>query len=175
MSLGKESKIIIIVVAIIAIIVIAAAALSMSGMFAPTVEMSEYEFEGCSMVIPNDTNVSYYPTESSGIEILTWNFDYYNETGENAESDYIEFEVVSGSSLVSESTYIQRKVADGAVNMGKYGEWTILDISNMSYDSGEYVYAGDYFLVSSDSSHIYELNGDNLDFLKQMADSFVKK
>ena len=173
MSLSKES---LIIIAIAVIVVIAAVV----GFFVfsggqQDIVYEPYSFYGCTFDLPENTSMllEFNDTSSGGVQIDTYGFNYKSNNrniSEYNESFYVELEIAHGGNIISSvADYVSNVAKDGAVKEGTYGDWTIINIENYS---STYDYPGDYFLVSTDGSAFYNLCGDDLVILKEIADSF---
>lgn len=173
MKLSKES-LIIIAVAVIIVVVAAVGFFAFSG-GQQEVVYEPYQFYGCTFDLPENVSMltEFNDTSSGGVEIDTYGFNYVSNNrniSEYNESFYVELEIAHGGNIISSvSDYVKNVAEEGAVQEGTYGDWTIINIEN--YNS-TYNYPGKYFLVREDGSAFYNLCGDDLDILKEIADSF---
>lgn len=173
MKLGKESLIIIAVVAII--VVVAAVGFFVFSGGQPDIVYEPYSFYGCTFDLPEGTEMltEFNDTSSGGVQIDTYGFNYISNNrniSEYNESFYVELEIAHGGNIIdSVSQYVSNVAEDGAVKEGTYGDWTIINIDNYT---STYNYPGSYFLVRQDGSSFINLCGDNLDILKEIADSY---
>lgn len=155
-----------VIIVIIAIVAIFATGIisTDSLMGQPPVENKTFDFEGCTLVLPETTAVlNLTGEEDSGVSSV-----FYLIT-DNSTNTTFTLAVGSGSNLVpSANDYIANLASQGynVQKDGEYDGWTIVK------DSDEDNYK--YELVKVDGK-AYVLSGDDLEHLKSVVDTFEKK
>ena len=136
------------------------------------VENETYQFDGFTLDFPTNVSMYNYTTndESDYNSVTT----YVNWNDENDSPHSVEVITMKGSSLVSsEDEYFSNVQRYGAEKVGTYGEWTIVDMRNLTGDNGESVDEG-YVLVHHTGDRLVGLSGDDLELLKKVSDTFKK-
>ncbi len=124
------------------------------------------EFDNFTLDLPVDTEVINSTIEKTGLTVNSFNVT-------SNSSDLKQVDVLTGSAVVNSAEDYIRIVAQNATNITNqtYGNWSIGDLSKLP-DKGPYY---DYMLVYHDGSKLVSLQSDNLDALKQIADTFKEK
>ena len=130
----------------------------------PAATNQTFNFSGYSLVFPSDaaiTNDSY--TTESGIEV-----DSYIVS---ASGDTYIIEVSKGSAMVTSAQEYARNMVnnDGASINNSYGNWTVIDFTS----AGNTTYSN-YVLANYIDGTLFEIQGDDLDKMKSIVDTFKK-
>ena len=125
-----------------------------------------YTFDGFTLDIPEDANVHYKNESDRTADINIYTID--NKGGDD-------FLVTSASGEVasSMSKYTSMMENAGAVDEGTHGDWTIFNIKKADLNVGRSMNAeSDYMMVNLTHKKIITLQGDDLDALKKMSDTY---
>ena len=130
-----------------------------------TVANETFSFSGFTLDFPNGTaviNDSY--TTPSGIEVNS----YIVSTGEATYT----VEVSHGSEMVTSSQEYAHNMVDnhGASVGNSYGNWTVINFT--SVENSTY---SDYILANYIDGTLFEIQGDDLDQMKSIIDTFKKE
>ncbi len=119
-----------------------------------------YKFDGFTLNLPQNAEVvptNHTHQSSKGV---------YNGVEYEIKSDSQNFTVSvdKGEGIGENITeYISIWEEDGATNEGSYGDWSIMKLAN-----------GKYRLAKFEGSTVITISGNNLDFLKNVTDTYKK-
>ena len=118
------------------------------------------------LYLPADTEVANSTIEKTGLTVNSFNVT-------SNSTDLKQVDVLTGSAVVNSAEEYIRVVTQNTTDLTNqtYGNWSIGDLSKLP-DKGPYY---DYMLVYHDGSKLVSLQSDNLDTLKQVADTFKEK
>ena len=118
------------------------------------------------LYLPADTEVANSTIEKTGLTVNSLNVT-------SNSTDLKQVDVLTGSAVVNSAEEYIRVVTQNTTDLTNqtYGNWSIGDLSKLP-DKGPYY---DYMLVYHDGSKLVSLQSDNLDTLKQVADTFKEK
>lgn len=151
-----------IIAAVIVVALIAIVALMGSG-GQTAVDNKTFVFdEGCTLDLPVNAVILNETSKDNGVNLKS----YYITTND----DYFILEILTGNIVTSMDQFKFNAVASGATSEGTYGDWEVFNIENVKLPDGqEHV---KYMLAKMDDTHIYQIEGDNLDNVKAVADTF---
>ena len=128
-------------------------------------------FDTFTLSLPDNTNVVNDSRTSFGITFKEYGVDY--NIGKNDIRMFVDVAKGNGT-MVSVDEYKNSWIHDGAKDGGKYGNWTIIDISSTSSKDRNGM---NYLLIQNTSASFDILMGGDLNELKKVSDTFkqVKK
>lgn len=133
------------------------------------VENQTYDFNECTLDIPSDATVVNKTVNEQGVLLETFVITYANGTP-------MLLETLSGGNIVPTiDDYKMNAAYLGAKYLEDHGKWAVFNTTNADLgddSSQEYV---DYVLAYHDGTHIYQIEGNDLDLLKSVADTFKAK
>lgn len=128
-----------------------------------------YTFEGFTLDLPEGASMFNFSSDSDGVYMNTYYVSWGSEQDGNNES--IDVTYAKGENMVtSAEEFVQNWVDMGAVSEGQYNGWSIINRNGVPNDNGG-SYSG-YMMAKYVDGSMYILMGDDLDFLKGVADSF---
>ena len=142
----------ILTILIIALALFSCMGAASAGLFDFLGGMESHTFSGFTLDIPSGSNVNENYVTINNVTLMT----YTIESGSHNLTVYI-----TGGNVVSKEKYLSNWVSDGATNEGTHGNWTIIKEKD-----------GNYRLAKHGDSKIIEIRGDDLEFLKKIADSY---
>ena len=134
------------------------------------VENETYSFNNFTLDLPQNASMYNRSADIYGYYMIT----YYVSWGavRDGNNGSIDVSYASGENMVSSlDEYVQNWIDNGAKSEGMYGEWAIINVNGVPYSSGGDSFTG-YRLANFQNGSLYILGGDNLTFLKNVADTF---
>ena len=131
-----------------------------------------YTFNGFTLDIPESAEVSTFNLSRTNSEGYVENY-HYTITMENGET--VNVSSAEGAGIATSiDIYVANLVSGGADLGGTYGDWTIIKTNNipLSAGDGSIKVNPDYILVKFSGAKIITISGNNLDQLKNIADTY---